>query len=345
MSQNVAPLVENVVPVAENVVPVELGGEPNRILQVFKNPIVIAALATLLLIIVGAFVSPGFGSPTQLISMMRVASFLGLMAIGQTIVILSGGDGIDLSVGQVATLGAIVGARLMDGSNANLAAGILVPLLVGAAIGLVNGLGIVYLGIPPFVMTLGMSGVAQGIVLAYTGGAAGGRGAPALSEFVNGRWLFDIPGVVWVWLILIALVTLLLRRTVPGWNLYAVGTNRRAARLSGVPVNRTAVFAYVASGLFAVLGGLMMLGFTQSIMLDIANNMTLPTVSAVVIGGTLAAGGVGSYVGTAIGALVLTVLTSFLTTLRMPSSWRDIISGIVLLVLLALYGRQKKLRA
>jgi ribose transport system permease protein len=310
-----------------------------------RNPTLISALAIVLLIAVGAIVSPGFGTPTQLISMMRVASFLGLMAIGQTIVILSGGDGIDLSVGQVATLGAIIGARLMAGDNANLFIGIAVPLLVGAALGLVNGLGIVYLGIPPFVMTLGMTGVAQGIVLAYTGGAAGGRGAPALSEFVNGRWLFDIPGVVWIWIALIILVTLLLRRTIPGWSLYAIGTNRRAARLSGVPVSRTAVSAYIASGVFAVLGGLMMLGFTQSIMLDIANNMTLPTVSAVVIGGTLAAGGVGSYLGTAIGAMVLTVLTSFLTTLRMPSSWRDIISGLVLLGLLALYGRQKKLRA
>jgi len=312
---------------------------------VIRNPIVIAALTAVGLLLVGQLVSPGFGAPTQIINMLRVASFLGLMAIGQTIVILSGGDGIDLSVGQVATLGAIIGARIMQGENTNLVPGIVVPLLVGTALGAINGLGIVFLRIPPFVMTLGMTGVALGIALAYTGGAAAGRSAPALTNFVNSRWLLNVPGVVYIWGLLVVAVTWILRRTVPGWNLYALGTNRRAALLSGIPVRRSVVGVYAASGFFAVLGGLMLLGFTESIMLNLAVSYTLPTVAAVIIGGTLAAGGVGSYVGSAIGALVLTLLTSLLTTMQMPPSWRTIASGLVLLGILALYGRQKKLRS
>lgn len=316
-----------------------------RSLGFLKNPVLIALVITVLLIVVGQIVSPGFGSYNQILAMLRVASFLGFIAIGQTIVILSGGDGIDLSVGKVATLGAIVASKIMEGSNDNLVLGILIPLAVGCTIGFFNGLGILLLRIPPFVMTLGMSGVVTGLILAYTGGVAGGRSAPALTALVNGRWLFNIPGVLYLWVIATILVTIFLRRTWTGWNIFAVGANRTAARLSGIPVTRTVLLSYVLSGLFAVVGGLMLLGYTETVFLNLADNLTLPSVAAVVIGGTLVAGGIGGYVGSAIGAVLLTVLSSFLTTINMPESGRIIINGAVLILLLAVYGRQRKLRA
>ncbi|MGO1509405.1 MAG: ABC transporter permease [Actinomycetaceae bacterium] len=316
-----------------------------RLATVIRQPIVIAALAAIAILVVGQIVSPGFAGYGQIVSMLRVASFLGIMAIGQTIVILSGNTGIDLSIGAVATFGAIVGARVMDGDNSNLFLGILIPVLLGAGLGMVNGLGIVFLRLPPFVMTLGMMGVAGGLSLAYTQGVAAGRSAPALTSLVNTRWFLGIPGVVYVWIALIIIVTLLLRRTSYGWNLYAVGTNRRAARLSGLPVGRTVIGAYAASGAFAVVGGLMLLGYNESVLLNLADDYTLTTVAAVIIGGTLAAGGVGGYAGTAIGAVVLQFLSSFLTTVRIPESWRTIITGLVLLSILALFGRQRRLRS
>ena len=316
-----------------------------RSLDFLKNPVLIALVITVLLIVVGQIVSPGFGSYNQILAMLRVASFLGFIAIGQTIVILSGGDGIDLSVGKVATLGAIVASKIMEGSNDNLVLGILIPLAVGCTIGFFNGLGILLLRIPPFVMTLGMSGVVTGLILAYTGGVAGGRSAPALTALVNGRWLFNIPGVLYLWVIATILVTIFLRRTWTGWNIFAVGANRTAARLSGIPATRTVLLSYVLSGLFAVVGGLMLLGYTETVFLNLADNLTLPSVAAVVIGGTLVAGGIGGYVGSAIGAVLLTVLSSFLTTINMPESGRIIINGAVLILLLAVYGRQRKLRA
>lgn len=325
--------------------PTHITSPRSRLVAVAKDPVVIAAAVAVVIVLVGQLVSPGFAAWSQVVGMVRVASFLGIMAIGQTIVVLSGGDGIDLSVGNLATLGAIIGARLMDGSNDNLVLGVLIPAVVGAFIGLANGLGVVYLRIPPFVMTLGMAGVVQGIALAYTGGAAAGRSAPALTSLINNRGLLDVPGVVYVWIVLAVVVTLLLRRSSLGWNLYGVGTNRVAAELSGVPVKRTVIIAYVASGVFAAVGGLLLLGYTESVFLNLADSYTLPTVAAVVIGGTLVAGGAGSYAGTAIGALVLTFLASLLSTMNMPESWRTIVRGLVLLGLLALYGRQRKLRS
>ncbi|WRS31156.1 ABC transporter permease [Actinomycetaceae bacterium MB13-C1-2] len=324
--------------------PVETLSAQSRF-QWLKNPVLIALIVTILLIALGQLFSPGFGSYNQIVSMLRVASFLGFLAIGQTIVILSGGDGIDLSVGKTATFGAIIAAKVMDGSNENLLLGVLIPILVGALIGLANGLGILLLKIPPFVMTLGMMGVVTGMILAYTGGVAGGRSAPALTDLVNGRWLFNVPGVLFIWAIAIVLVTLFLRRTTTGWHIFAVGANRKAARLSGIPVARTVLLSYVLSGVFAVIGGMMMLGYTETVFLNLADNLTLTSVAAVVIGGTLVAGGVGGYIGSAIGAVLLTVLSSFLTTINMPESGRIIINGVVLIVLLAFYGRQKKLRS
>lgn len=317
----------------------------NKWVETLKKPQVIAVLIIISLIVLGQIVSPGFGSYGQIVSMLRVASFLGFIAIGQTIVILSGDAGIDLSVGTTATFGAIIAAKVMDGTNENLFLGILFPLLAGAAIGLVNALGIIYLRIPPFVMTLGMMGVVSGLTLAYTQGIGGGRSAPALTNLVNGRLLFDIPGVLYLWLLAIILVTYFLRRTATGWRIYAIGSGRTASRLSGVSVKRTIIVAYMLSGVFAVVGGMMMLGYTETVFLNIADDMTLPTVAAVVIGGTLVSGGVGGYVGSAIGAVLLQVLSSFLTTINMPESGRIIVNGLVLILLLAVYGRQKKLRS
>ncbi|QCR19250.1 ABC transporter permease [Agrococcus sp. SGAir0287] len=316
-----------------------------RAVRILRDPVVVAALIAVLLVVVGGLLRPGFASPGQVVDMLRVASFLGIIAIGQTIVVLSGGEGIDLSVGTVATLGAILASRTMAGSDALLVPGVLLALGVAALIGLANGLGIVLLRIPPFVMTLGMLGVVGGLILVVTGGRADGRAAPALVSLVNGRDVLGLPGILLVWLVLGIVVTLVLRRTVFGAQLYAIGTSREAARLSGVPVRRVTVSAYVLSSLFAALGGIAMVGYSQQVFLNLADDLTLPSIAAVVIGGTLVAGGVGGYLGSAVGAIVLTVLTSLLTTLAMPEWARIVVQGVVLIALLAVYGRQRRLRA
>ncbi|WP_166345753.1 ABC transporter permease [Phytoactinopolyspora limicola] len=308
------------------------------------SPVVLAAGLAIALLIVGEIVSPGFAGHGQIVNMLRVSAFLGIIAIGQTIVIISGGEGIDLSVGKVATFAAIIGSRVMDGDNTKLLPALTLALTVAAAIGLCNGLGITYLRIPPFVMTLGMIGVVQGLILAYTSGQAHGRAAPFLTSLVNGKVIFDLPGLLFLWLLLAVAVTWMLRRTTYGWQLFAVGANRVSARLSGIPVRRTVILAYVLSSVFAGLAGILLLGYTESVFLDLADQYMLPSIAAAVIGGTLLAGGIGGYAGTAIGAVVLTVLQSLLITLEISAAGRTVINGLVLIVLLSLYGRQRRLR-
>ncbi len=309
-----------------------------------SNPIAIALILAVILFVIGGIVQPDFASYGQAMNILRLAAFLGIVAAGQTLVIISGGEGIDLSVGAVITLGAILVFRIGEGQNDQALLALAIALGVGLLIGAVNGLGITLLSIPPLVMTLGMTGVVQGLILVITGGRVEGGAAPWLTGLVSGSLIFGIPGVVLFWLILGGAMWLLLWRTAYGRRLFAVGTNRVTAQLSGVRVRRVVVLTYALSGLLAALGGVILLGYTQQVFLNLGNPYTLPSVAAVVVGGTLLAGGVGSYSGTMAGALVLTILTSLLTALDLPESVRLMVYGVTLLLLLSLYGRQKALR-
>jgi ribose transport system permease protein len=308
------------------------------------NPIVIALVLSVVLFVVGGILQPGFASYGQAMNILRLAAFLGIVAAGQTLVIISGGEGIDLSVGAVITLGAILVFRIGDGDNGQALLALAVALGVGLLIGAINGFGITLLRIPPLVMTLGMTGVVQGVILVITGGRVEGEAAPFLTGLVSGSLVLGIPGVLFLWIFLGLVMWLLLRRTAYGRRLFAVGVNRVTATLSGVRVPSVIVLTYALSGMLAALGGVVLLGYTRQVFLNLGNPYTLPSVAAVVVGGTLLAGGVGSYFGTMAGALVLILLTSLLTALELPESMRLIVYGATLLLLLSLYGRQKALR-
>ena len=308
------------------------------------NPVLIALGLAVLLFVLGGILQPGFASYGQAMNILRLAAFLGIVAAGQTLVIISGGEGIDLSVGALITLGAILVFRIGEGQNDLALLGLAAALAVGFLIGALNGIGVTLLRIPPLVMTLGMAGVVQGLILVITQGRIEGAAAPALTGLVSGSLFLGIPGVVLVWLVLGAAMWLLLWRTAYGRRLFAVGVNRVTAKLSGVRVPSVVVLTYALSGMLAALGGVVLLGYTQQVFLNLGNPYTLPSVAAVVVGGTLLAGGVGSYSGTMAGALVLTLITGLLTALQLPESARQIVYGVTLLLLLSLYGRQKALR-
>jgi ribose transport system permease protein len=304
-----------------------------------------ALLLAIGLFVLGGLVSPGFANYSLAINILRLAAFLGVVAAGQTLVIISGGEGIDLSVGAVITLGAILVYQITNGSNVMVLPALIVALAVGAGIGAINGLGITLLRIPPLVMTLGMAGVVQGLILVVTQGRLIGATAPLMATLITSPLVFEIPGVVLIWLLLGVLMWVLLERTPYGKRLFAVGVNRTTARLSGVRVPVVLVLTYALSGLLAALAGFVLLGYTQRVFLNLGADYTLPSVAAVVVGGTVLAGGQGSYLGTMAGALVLTVLSSLLSTLLLPESAREIVFGAVLLLLLSFYGRQRKLRS
>ena len=285
--------------------------------------------------------APNFVNAAQAINIVRLAAFLGIIAAGQTLVIISGGEGIDLSVGAVVTLGAILTFMISGGSSERLWLALLVVLAVGAAIGLVNGLGIVFVRIPPLVMTLGMAGVVQGTILAVTRGNIPGGVPRALANLVTGRFL-GVPGAIYLWALLGLLMWFVLQRTRYGRELFAVGVNRRTAALSGVNVSGVVVLTYTLSGLLAALGGLLLLGFTQRVFLTLGETYLFPSIAAVVVGGTVLAGGRGSYFGTMAGALVLTMTESLLRSMRIGEAYQMIVFGAILVVLLSVYGRQRE---
>jgi ribose transport system permease protein len=308
------------------------------------NPPLIALLLAMGLFALGGVLRPGFASFELAVNILRLAAFLGIIAAGQTLVIISGGEGIDLSVGAVVTLGAIIVFRIVDGRDELVLPALTFALAAGALIGAINGLGITLLRIPPLVMTLGMTGVVQGLILAVTRGQLEGGAAPLMNRLIAGELVFGIPGVLLIWLLIGSGLWLLLERTTYGKQLFAIGVNRTTARLSGVNVPAVVVATYALSGMLAALGGFMLLGFAQNVFLNLGNPYTLPSVAAVVVGGTLLAGGVGSYFGTMAGAIVLTIIASLLTTLQMPEFARQIVYGVILLLLLSVYGRQRALR-
>ena len=313
------------------------------------SPPVAALLLALILFLLSGLLPNGYGNNpdvalAQALNIMRLSVFLGIIAAGQTLVIISGGEGIDLSVGAVVTLTAIVTYVMVNGRNEMVLPALLAALAIGAAIGLVNGIGVSFLRISPLVMTLGMAGVITGLILVTQHGNVSGAVAPIMTRLIARPLFWRIPGAIVIWLIFGALIWLLMERTTYGKHLFAIGTNRVTARLSGVNVTGMVLATYSLAGLLAGLGGFLVVGNTGVVFIALGNPFLFPSIAAVAVGGTLLSGGKGSYFGTMAGAIVLTLLTSLLTTMQMPDSVRRMILGGTLLVLISIYGRQRGFR-
>jgi ribose transport system permease protein len=261
-------------------------------------------------------------------SLLVLASFLIILALGQGTVILTGG--LDLSVPWTIAFCGIVAAGQIAGSN--LASLWVIPgiLLLGALIGCVNAIGIVALGLPPIVITLAMNGILQGLALVYSGGTPDGFSSPSLRWFMTGRVAGIAPVVVFVALF-VPLAVLLLGGTAFGRRVYAIGNSVRAATLSGVAVKGTLIRVYALSGLCSALVGVLLTGFGGQASLGMGDEYLLPSIAVVVVGGTLITGGRGHYIGMLGGVLLLTALQTLLDGTTLPHAVRDIIFGLVVL--------------
>ena len=317
----------------------------SAIVSLLRRPLALAILVIVALLLLGETVSPGFVAPGQLRSQLIIAGLLGMVAAGQNLVIIAGREGIDLSVGALISLGALIAGNVMQGQNAMILPALAAALAVTFAIGLISGVGVALVRIPPLVMTLGMAGVLQGALIILTNGRPSGRAAPLLTRFIVEPLALGIPGLIYLWAAVAVLLVLMLARSRPGVNIYAIGSNEPAARLCGVPATWMRILVFGLSGLFAGFTGFLVIGYTSSVFIGVGNNYVLPSIIAVVIGGTSLAGGSGGYVGTVAGAIVLTLLQSILTSLSIEPYGRQIVFGLVLLLLMLLYGRQKRLRA
>ena len=315
------------------------------------SPPVAALILAIVLFLLSGLLPNGFGSDlnvarAQAMNILRLAVFLGVIAAGQTLVIISGSEGIDLSAGSVVTLTAILTYTIVNGSDARVLPALFVVLIVGALVGFVNGLGITFLKISPFVMTLGMAGVVTGVIIVITHGSVTGRVAPIMTRLIARPFSpsFQVPNAIMIWLLFGILMWFLLERTTFGRNLFAIGVNRITAKLSGVNVTWTNLLTYALAGALAGFGGFLLVGNTGVVHLQLGQPFLFPSIAAVAVGGTLLSGGKGSYWGTMAGAIVLTLITSLLTTMQMPESVRRMVLGGTLLVLISIYGRQRALR-
>jgi ribose transport system permease protein len=291
---------------------------------------------------VGAVVRPGFASADSIASVLVVASFVGLVAAGQTFVVLIGG--IDLSVPWILNAAAILMVTSSLGENGRAVWGLILTLGMGSLVGAANGIGVAVFGVPAVVMTLAMNGIMEGLTLGLSSGmtcAACASYAPTIIQAaVHGHW-FGVPLVLVVWLVIAALVSFGLSFTSFGRATYAIGNNARASYLSGVNVTAATIGLYMLSGLFSALAGIMLVGFGGQASLGMGDPYLFQSIAAVVIGGVYILGGRGHYIGVVAGAISLVTLVSVLMAMNMPEYGRSIIYGIVILVLLLVYGRQE----
>jgi ribose transport system permease protein len=275
-----------------------------------------------------------FLTPKQVSTTFLYAAVLGLIAAGQTLVMLTGG--VDLSVATTATAGAFM-VSSYGTHGALLAIGI--ALAVGLGIGLVNGIGVALFRVNPLIMTLGVSTITLGLLTIYSQR----RFVALVPDFVvtlgSQRFLTYIPYDLLVWLPIAAIIILGLRYSGIGRMIYAVGDNPVACRLAGVRIWQPLLFVYAACGALSALAGILLVGFNNAADLGIAGPFLLPSVAAVVIGGTSIFGGLGGYAGTILGALILTVLDSLLTILNASQAARQILYGLIVLALAAIYAR------
>ena len=313
---------------------------PSRRSRLKPSPVAAAYLVVVGLAIVGQIQSSTFLTFNHIVVLLGLTAVLGIGSAGQTVVILSAG--IDLSVGAIISATNVLAVQWTHGSDSLL--WVILPVLaIGAAIGLLSGVGIALLRISPLIMTLGMASIVSGFALVITNGQSGAEPAPALVSAMTGR-LLGFPGTVWAWAVVAVVTVLLLRATRFGREVMALGSNARAARLAGISPTATTLGIYAFSGLMAAVAGVVLAGFTGTGAFGIGNQYTLLSVAAVVIGGASILGGRGSYVGTIAGAVILQALTEILTVANVEAAGRQIVQGVAILVILIIYGRERRLR-
>ena len=304
------------------------------------RPILISASFIVVILVAGTFYTLSrlgtapLLSPNYLLQQLQIGSFLGIVAAGMMIVILI--SQIDLSVPWTLTAAAMM-ATAVGGAWA-----LPVGLGVGLLVGLVNGVGVAYLRIPSMIFTLGVNAVMRGLMVAHTGGFAPQTAATDLMRWLAAEHSFGIPNALFVWLAVSVLVALILRRMALGRYIYAIGNKEAAAYLAGVNTRGVIVISFALCGLAAGLAGVLLAGYSTKAYQGMGDAYLLPSIAAVVIGGTNILGGRGRYLGTFVGVILIVLLNSVLSIMEMPEAGRQVIYGAVIILMLLVYGRGER---
>jgi ribose transport system permease protein len=329
---------------AATTTPEELEPRPNRIRAagqaVIDRPLVMLAVILVLLLILCQIVSPGYMSAERVGTILQFSAPLAFLAAGQTLVMLTAG--IDLSVAATATAAAYIMAGQASRGTATALA---IAILVGLIVGFVNGVGVGIFRVNPLIMTLGMASIVSGYLTVSAQSFV--TGVPLVPDFVRqlavGNLLGPaIPKSLLLWVPVAALILFGLRYSGYGRMLYAVGDNPIACRLAGVRVWQVLLATYVLCSVLAAVGGVLYVGVVNAADLQLVSPYLLPSVAAVVIGGTSIFGGIGGYSGTILGAIILVVLDSLLTLLDASQAVKQILYGLIILGLAWLYATATK---
>jgi ribose transport system permease protein len=311
---------------------------------VTTNQIGMALIFSVLLFLTNVIISPRSLNINAFGSIFALTVMLAISSAGQTIVIVSGGGGIDLSVGAVMSLTALLTVGIMRGNEGYFLGTLLMSIGLGAAAGLVNGAGVALIGLPPMIVTMCVANVVTRLQYVLTEGKPSGTASPWFTKSMTYRIGGVIPTSIFYGGVIFTLTIFILNRSRYGMRLFLTGNNERAAYLNGIRTVRTKLAAYTIAGILAGVAGFLGAGYMNFVRGSTFDPFTMRTIIAVVIGGTLLTGGKGSYIGTLAGALLITVLTNCLAVFSMSQATTDMVMGIVLIIILAIYNRTAPVR-
>ena len=307
---------------------------------VIDRPLIMLAVILVLLVVACEVVSPGYISDERVGAILQFSAPLAFLAAGQTLVMLTAG--IDLSVAATATAAAYIMAGQASRGTATALA---IAVLVGLVVGLINGVGVGIFRVNPLIMTLGMASIVSGYLTVSAQSFV--TGVPLVPDFVRqlavGNLIGEaVPKSLLLWVPVAVLILYGLRYSGYGRMLYAVGDNPVACRLAGVRVWQVLLVTYVLCSILAAVGGVLYVGVINAADLQLVSPYLLPSVAAVVIGGTSIFGGIGGYSGTILGTIILVVLDSLLTLHDASQAVKQIIYGSIILLLAWLYATSTK---
>ena len=307
--------------------------------RMLRSPPLLTLLLVALVWLIASLTLRGFGAYGHLRYLLELAAIIGFVAAGQTLVIIVGG--IDLSVGAVMTVTAILLPVISPDWDQTGLLGVVMVLAIAAVIGAINGIGAAWLRVPPIIMTLAMATFLQGLLVIVAGGSAVSVNNP-VAIFLGSARPFGIPASIILWLVVTAVVLMLLHKTPTGARFLALGANPVATRLSGINVNRNTVALYALSAFFSGLAGIVLLGMNRQGYVGIGEPYVLLSIAAVVLGGTSILGGRGTYAGTIPGAILLVTTTALITMVNASPGLRSILFGSLILGLLMISGREAR---
>jgi ribose transport system permease protein len=309
---------------------------PRGFIRLTGQSVTIATIfgLTLLMIVFPRLVSPSFGGWSMTETILYLGSFLVFCAFGQGLVILV--RGLDLSVASVITLGGVLTATLLDGSNAGMIYLLPAVLAICALVGVISGIGVAVFRLPPFIVTMAVGLIVYSLSLGFTRGTPRGGPPPALGAFMQAKYL-GVPALIYLLIGFVVIATLLQSYSTYGRRLTAVGSNPLAAYITGLPSTALTISAYAISALCAGFTGMMLAGYANGATLRMGDAYLLPSIAAVVIGGSSILGGRGHFLGTVGGALLLTTLATILSALGIGQGWKTIVEGsVIMLALIAI---------